>query len=119
MFERILVALDGSTEAERILPHVEALAARFDAEVTLLRAVTPPGVILASTAGADPVAGAVVDPTPVVEAERHAADDYLAGVVGRLRRAGIRVRVEEAEGGADEVLLQRARALGSDLIAMA
>jgi nucleotide-binding universal stress UspA family protein len=33
MYKSILVPLDGSKRAERILPHVEKLAQRFEAEV--------------------------------------------------------------------------------------
>ena len=53
MYERILVALDGSPLAERILPHVEALATRFGSQLTLLRATTPVETVIAETS-ADP-----------------------------------------------------------------
>ncbi len=39
MFERILVPLDGSSQAEEILPKVEALAATHKSKVFLLRVV--------------------------------------------------------------------------------
>ena len=42
MYERILVALDGSANAEQILPHVAALGKAFRSQVTLLRATEPP-----------------------------------------------------------------------------
>ena len=118
MFAHLLVALDGSEVAEWVLPQVEALAERFGSAVTLLRATTPLTVILAETAGAAPVAGPVVDPTPLVEAERREAADYLARVAERLRRRGIDVHTEQPEGAADEVLVRRAGELGADLIAM-
>jgi len=38
MYHRILVALDGSALAERILPHAEALGQKFGATLVLLRA---------------------------------------------------------------------------------
>jgi nucleotide-binding universal stress UspA family protein len=37
MFDTILVPLDGSQLADRVLPHVLAIASSFDAEITLLR----------------------------------------------------------------------------------
>lgn len=39
MFEHILLPLDGSSLAERVLPHAVALANAFDARLTLLRVV--------------------------------------------------------------------------------
>ncbi len=38
MYEKILVPLDGSEVAERVLPHVEMLARRLNSEVILLTA---------------------------------------------------------------------------------
>jgi nucleotide-binding universal stress UspA family protein len=73
MYRRILVALDGSTAAEQVLPHVEALAERFGATVLLLRAVTPPERLIA--AAADPSSGMVVDPEPFLEAEEAEQED--------------------------------------------
>jgi nucleotide-binding universal stress UspA family protein len=37
MFDPILVPLDGSLLAERVLPHVVAIARAFEAEITLFR----------------------------------------------------------------------------------
>jgi nucleotide-binding universal stress UspA family protein len=119
MYERILVPLDGSALAEQVLPHVEALAEQFRSTVFLLRALTPPGVIIAgSVAGAQPLAAGVVDPTPIVEAERQEAATYLQAVAARLRQEGLAVEYERPEGPADEIIAERARSLGADLIAM-
>ncbi len=41
MYGRILVPLDGSHLAESVLPHVEAVATKFGAEVVLFRTVEP------------------------------------------------------------------------------
>ena len=41
MFQKILVPLDGSKRAERILPHVEALAGKFGAKLVLVSIVEP------------------------------------------------------------------------------
>lgn len=41
MFARILVPLDGSTFAERALPHAELIAQIFDATIVLLRVLEP------------------------------------------------------------------------------
>ena len=39
-YDKILVPLDGSRQAEYILPQLEAMVEAFDAEVTLLHVVT-------------------------------------------------------------------------------
>jgi nucleotide-binding universal stress UspA family protein len=119
MYARILVALDGSELAERILPHVEALAEKLGSAVTLLRAIPSPGIILAEAApGAVPVAGPVVDVTPLVEAERREAGAYLDAVAERLRARGVTVETEQSEGPAHEVIVARARELSAGLVAM-
>ena len=119
MYDRILVPLDGSDLAEQVLPHVELLAEKLGSTVILLRATLAPGtLIFGTTAGAEPVAGPVVDPTPVVEAERREAAVYLETVAERLRRKGLSVEYARAEGPADEVVAERARGLSADLVAM-
>ncbi len=78
MYERILVALDGSPIAERVLPYVEELALKFGSAVTLLRAITSAETIMAQSAtGVTGMVGtgAIVDPGPIVEAERQDADE--------------------------------------------
>ena len=44
MYNYILVPLDGSERAEAILPHVEELGKRYDAQVIFLRVVEPVSV---------------------------------------------------------------------------
>jgi nucleotide-binding universal stress UspA family protein len=119
MYARIVVALDGSPLAEQVLPHVEALATRFDSTVTLLRTTTAPGTIIAeTTAPTTSVAGPVVDPTPIVEAERREATAYLVSLADRLREQGLTIESEVSEGSAARVIVERAQALRADLIAM-
>lgn len=119
MFERILVALDGSDVAEQILPQVQALAERFGSAVLLFRVTTPPETLLAATAGgASSVAGPIVDPTPIAEAEREDAVAYLQALAKDLRRAGLAAEYEQAEGSPAEAIVGRARDPGVDLIAM-
>ena len=117
MYGRILVALDGSEVAERILPHVEALAEKFGSTVTLLQATTPPETLVAAST-AEPGAAAAVDPTPTIEAERHETQRYLEAVTDRLRRRGLAVESESPQAGAAEIIVERASELGADLIAM-
>jgi nucleotide-binding universal stress UspA family protein len=125
MYTHILVALDGSERAERVLPHVEALAEKFGTTVTLLRATTSAEALMPTPVptagpliGPAPVIPAPVDPTAIVEAQQHAATNYLSALAERLRGQNVAVNYEQYDGPVAEVIVERARALGADLIAM-
>ena len=118
MYRQILVPLDGSDQAERILPHVEALATSFGASVTLFRATVTPAKVVAETTGGGLDGEAPLDPTPIVQAEREEAAAYLQAVADRLRTAGLTVQEEHPDGLAGDLIVQRAAELGADLIAM-
>ena len=121
MYTHVLVPLDGSPAAEAALPHVQALAAKFQARVTIIRVTVAPETVITETASGAPgvpEAGPLIDPTPVVEAEQQEATSYLQRIVDRLRGSGLSVEVEAPEGPAPETIVERARALGVDLIAM-
>src|SRR5919197_174919 len=114
MYERILVALDGSELAERVLPHVESLARAFGSALILLRATTPPERVVAElSAGEVAAAAPIVDPTPILEAEQQEVGTYLAGVASRLQQAGLTVQTEAPEGPAADAILGRAGELGA------
>jgi len=122
MYEHLLVALDGSDAAERVLPHAEALAAAFGSTLTLLRATVAAETLLAqsATGGGANVGdvGTAIDPTPIIEADRDAAAEYLASIEPRLRQHNINVNSEHPEGPAEDVIVERARSLGVDMILM-
>src|SRR5207248_2287982 len=121
MYEHLLVALDGSTAAESVLNHTEALAKAFGSKITLLRATVSPEALLAQTTGTGPAAGdigALVDPTPIVEIDHEAAQDYLNAIAARLRGDGMTVDLETPEGPAATEIVERAKALGASLILM-
>jgi nucleotide-binding universal stress UspA family protein len=118
-YRRIVVALDGSERAECVLPHVTMLARQFGAAVTLLRVVTPPGPFVHEVPD-----GAIRDeqladlPAPYADPERREATGYVWALADHLRAAGCTVDCVEAEGRAAEAIVERARGLGADLIAM-
>jgi nucleotide-binding universal stress UspA family protein len=120
MYARILVPLDGSDLAERVLPYVEALAKQFGSTVILLLATDLPRVLLTTGAapGGTPLAVPVINPKPIVEGERRAAAGYLDAVAERLRAGGLTVECEQPNGPAAETIVEGARRLGADLIAM-
>jgi nucleotide-binding universal stress UspA family protein len=119
MYTRIIVALDGSDLAERVLAYVEALADKFGSAVTLFRVTAAPGSIIADSGiGAEPVGAGLIDPTPIIEAEQQEAAEYLAAAAGRMRSRGFEVDCEQPQGPAAELIVQRAQEMEADLIAM-
>src|SRR5918912_1599670 len=121
MFEHLLVAADGSPAAQRVRSLAEALAYAFHATVTLLRATISAEMYVAETSSGETAMGAVgttLDPTPVLNADRSAAEEYLDGVAARLRRRNLTVNVEHPPGPANQVIVERAAALGVSLILM-
>jgi len=124
MFTHILVPLDGSPLAEQVLPHVEALAKQFGSKVTLLQAASSADEAAsmdALQAASLPPAvgvGTSVNPEPSVEDELQTASAYLRALAGRLHGQGLTVDYGEVEGSPAETIVEQARALGADLIAM-
>jgi nucleotide-binding universal stress UspA family protein len=109
MYKRILVPLDGSAIAERILPHVEAIAKGTEAEVLLVQAVTAH------------ISFAAESPTEArkwVEADQAKAGRYLEGVAKRLKDAGVSARSEILVGEPAVEILMAAEKEDVDLIAL-
>ncbi len=109
MYARILVPLDGSVNAEQILPHAQTLGRLCSAQLILLHATDSEG----SVAAAD------VDVHALVQKEQHEAVAYLDGVAEHLRNEGLEVAMDHPEGKpAARVIAEAARRHGADLIAM-
>jgi len=102
---RIVVALDGSDRSEAILPDVERLARKLDAEVHVIRVVQ---LVIAAGMGEVPVALPPEDPMP-----------YLKGVVRRLEAAGLRATAVALEGGAADAILRYVEEASASLLCMA
>lgn len=119
MYDKILVPLDGSEFAERVIAQVEPLAEKLGSALVLLQVTTAIEALIAETTpGMSGTGGVVMDPTPIIEAEQASAAAYLDGVAARLRAKGLKVEVEHSAGHAPTVIIERAHALGADLIAM-
>jgi nucleotide-binding universal stress UspA family protein len=121
MYEHLLVALDGSPAAERVLEHAEALASTFHSHVTLVRATVSVEMVLAEEGAGDATTGQIaptIDPEPILDADRDTAESYLDDVAGRLRAKNIDVSLDHTAGPADVVIVERAAALGAGLILM-
>ncbi len=111
MYERILVALDGSEISEEVLPHAEALAEKFGS--TLLVTRVNPSLNTSSAAASPPE-----DPTLVHRLEQEAAHAHLERIAEQLRGKGCKVEVEMPSGRPAEAIVDLAEARRVDLIAM-
>jgi nucleotide-binding universal stress UspA family protein len=119
VYSRILVTLDGSELAERVLPHALSLARCHGATVELMRAYAPPASVLsASAATALPGTGPIVDPGPSIAAGRAEADAYLEVMVSRLAAGGVATEGLRLDGPAAQSIVADARRAGAGLIAM-
>lgn len=110
MYKTILVPLDGSKCAEAILPHVEAMAKGFEADLVLMTAVdhAPPSVTRS---------GAQLE-KEYVEKEQSESKAYLDRQKKNLAEKGIKVKVIVLHGRAVSAIIEAARDIDADLIAM-
>lgn len=111
MFKKILVPLDGSELAAKILPKVEELAKLCDAQVTLISV----------SAEATDIAG-VPSPQIFQEAARHefkACQTYLGNVGKELQDKGLKVDTACVEGTPAREIIRYASEGNYDLIALA
>jgi nucleotide-binding universal stress UspA family protein len=123
-----MVPLDGSELEEQALPHAEAIAKQRGAdliEVVLFRVTEPLDIISQAALQETPRTGQTANPLPwkdCVEQEmnrlRARNQDYLAAVASRLRKAGVRVRTESAEGKPADGILDYVNGRGVNLIVM-
>lgn len=111
MYKSILVPLDGSARAERILPHVEPLAQRFEARLILLRVIEPAGSL------PPPEQPDFIQRS--LEAEREQAQSYLKAKAGELRTRGLETQSQVLVGSAATTICSVADSEEVDLIAMA
>lgn len=105
MFRRILIPLDGSETAERVLPTVEKMLLREDAVAVLVRIVFCP------------MAGMPHPPTLLGELEKSALD-YLRKTARALEDKGLVVETRVIHGDPAETILEYAVQEECDLIAM-
>jgi nucleotide-binding universal stress UspA family protein len=113
MYHTILVPLDGTRQAEAILPQVEELARSHEARVVFLRVLLPVPA-LARAHGSYK--------TWSVETQTHEWDNatvYLAGKRGEFRRLGLQASSCLEAGPVVEIILRVAAQCGAGLIAMA
>jgi nucleotide-binding universal stress UspA family protein len=112
MYDKILILLDGSEHAERILPHAEEIAQQFGSKLLLLQVVDPFSVV----DWADEAAPRSLDEkTKRMSAD---AESYLTDLQGQLEKAGIEAEAYVEKGYVVRRILDVARREDVNLIAM-
>jgi nucleotide-binding universal stress UspA family protein len=89
MPSHVIATLDGSTNAEAILPHALFFARETQSVLTLLRVILPPG---------EPAFGVPYIPDDWYAGEARWTRDYLGGLAARLESQGVRVQTHYVEG---------------------
>src|SRR2546425_4711968 len=89
MQSQVIVALDGSTEAEAILPHALFFAQQTQSVLTLLRVIMPPG---------EPEYTVPYIPDDWYDGEVSWTKSYLTSLAARLQAQGARVQTQYLEG---------------------
>lgn len=108
---RIMITLDGSELAERVLPTATEMARVFEAELLLFRVALLPAVYYMD-------AGAAAFQLDFLESAKEEAAEYLEQVAQALRTQGARVRTAVGVTPIVESILDVAAEAGVDLIAM-
>jgi nucleotide-binding universal stress UspA family protein len=112
MYHKILVPLDGSKRAEKILPHVEELALRFKAKVIFLNVIEYKIV----PAGEDQYINLSAQELDKVKKQ---AEAYLAGIRKEFSAKNIESQSGVIYGAVVEGIINIAALEGVDLIALA
>lgn len=107
MYSHILVPLDTSELAEQALPHAEALARCFQAELHLLTVVHTPHDDLSEG-----------EPDDQFDPRTLEAQEYLQGLAGRLSEDGVPTSVTVRQGDVAEEIIAQAAEDPCDLIVM-
>jgi nucleotide-binding universal stress UspA family protein len=111
MYSKILVPLDGSTTAEKVLPYARYLAGKFKIPVELLEVID-----IGEMAAHMSAEKARFLDTMIEEGVRHSTS-YLRGVATTFRGADVKCSVEKGRAG--EVIIEKGDANAGILIAMA
>ena len=129
MFKKILVPLDGSEHARKIVGWATGLARVLSAEIILLSVIDPDDIdILEATTrglekrsaiGGSTVGSAVRTPADVINQAFAQAEDDLKVEAEIISTAGVKSSILAGAGSPAEVIVSEAHAESVDLIAMA
>jgi nucleotide-binding universal stress UspA family protein len=115
LLHKILVPLDGSKESESVIPYIEEIAARIEAEVILSQMVAQAYHVYAGGGGG-------VTEIPYTDEEmqplKTSAEDYLKRVADGLLEKGITTNTQVRVGSVAEEIIKLADEIGANLVAM-
>ena len=114
MYKKILVPLDGSSQAECVIPHVQAIARTGVEEIELVSVVEPVEI---PTRGK--IALSEEDLKRIMVESKQDTKKYLDQVVARLARSGIKVHPIILTGKPAESLIDYIGSNDVDLVVMA
>jgi nucleotide-binding universal stress UspA family protein len=113
VYKTILVPLDGSERAERVLPYVEELGLRCAARIVLLHVIDPFNVVVGPE-GADYAELAHQE----LGRQKKDAKSYLAASEDKLSGKGIQTESDVVAGAVVDEVMSAAQRHGADLVAM-
>jgi nucleotide-binding universal stress UspA family protein len=119
MFKKILVCLDGSEIAEKIIPFVREEALAMGSRVILLRVVSIPSNLTLDIPGFPAVPFKTSSMPEQLKKEDGMAKAYLKKVAQRLRERGIKVMSKTLVGPPGPTIISYANENKIDLIAIA
>ena len=112
MYRKILVPLDGSQRAEKIIEHVAPLAQGWGAEVVLMQVVE--STMIMGYEGMN---------ITIQESElanlREQVEEYVNSVANRLEGQGLQADAKVGLGPVVETIIETAEVVKADLVAMA
>ena len=122
MYKKIMVPLDGSELAECVLPQVETFIAGCQVStLVFVRVIEPAGLTYkgAYVTSKDDLEKIEMYTKRIEEGRKRNADEYLKGVVSRLKPGGVKYQTEVLSGKVAESLVDYAEANGVDMIIIA
>jgi len=112
MYHKIIVPLDGSKRAEKILPHLEELAKRYKAKVIFLHVIEYKAILTSE--------GEYINLTDQeFDQAKKQAETHLAGIQGEFREKNIESQSRVIFGSVVEGIINIAAQEAVDLIALA
>lgn len=119
MYRRILIPLDGSERAEKVIPHVVELAQARDVRLLLLHVVEPPVIATpVVTPVAEAAAPRLITLDDALKRAQEEAKTYLERKKSELESETISCEVLLEQGAVVERVVHAADANDVDLIAM-
>ena len=120
MLEKILVCLDGSSAAERVLPYITNDVAKLHGKVVLLRVIDLPKTIIpVSIPGSPAIPLQTTGAVKRTIDEQLEAGDYLKKKTKALKAKGLDVEYLVLSGVAGETIVKYAQENDCTLIALA